>query len=63
MILPFDIFHVMKNEEPLWIEAAPTMEEARARVTELGESRPGEYIILSQKTGHKISIKVAGRQS
>jgi hypothetical protein len=62
MIPPFDIFRVIQDSQPLWVEPALTLEEATARVNELGKSRPGEYLIFSQKTGHKISIMVARRE-
>jgi hypothetical protein len=60
MILPFDIFQVPQDSHPLWLESASTLEEATARVNELGKFRPGEYLILSQETGQKISI-IAGQ--
>jgi hypothetical protein len=59
MIPPFDIFRVLQDSEPLWLEPASTLEEATARVNELGKFHPGEYLVFSQKTGHKISIVVA----
>ena len=62
MIPPFDIFRVTQDSQPLWLEPASTLDDAKARVIELGKSRPGEYIIFSQKTGHKISIMVARQE-
>jgi hypothetical protein len=59
LIPPFDIFHVAQDNQPVWLEPASTLDGARARVKELGKSRPGEYFILSQITGRKISITVA----
>jgi hypothetical protein len=59
MIPPFDIFRVVEGGQPLWCEPASTLEDAKARVQELGRSRPGEYLIFSQKTSHRISILVA----
>ena len=58
MIPPFDIFRVLQDGQPLWLESASTVEDARARIKKLGEFCPGEYLILSQKTGHKLSILV-----
>lgn len=40
----------------LWIEAVPELEAAKARVATLMQTTPCEYLIFSQKTGHKISI-------
>lgn len=62
MIPPFDIFRVVQGSQPLWLEPALTLDDATARVNELGKSRPGEYLIFSQKTGHKISIMVAKQE-
>src|SRR5229473_5826276 len=56
MIPRFNIFKV-ESDGPRWMEAAATMERARARVKLLATSSPGEYIIANQKTGEKISIK------
>jgi hypothetical protein len=58
LIPPFDIFQVLEDRQPLWLEAASTLDVAKARVQEMGKSAPGEYLIFSQKTGHSISIVV-----
>jgi hypothetical protein len=58
MVPPFDIFRVIKDGQPFWLEPAESLDQAKARVQELGASEPGEYLIFSQKTGHKVSIKV-----
>jgi len=41
----------------LWIEAVAELEGAKARVAAWMQTTPCEYLILSQKAGHKISIK------
>jgi hypothetical protein len=56
MIPPFDIFKV-EASELRWMEVAPDLERAKARVKILATSSPGEYIIANQETGEKISIK------
>jgi hypothetical protein len=56
MIPPFDIFKV-EASELRWMEVAPDLERAKARVKILATSSPGEYIIANQATGEKISIK------
>ena len=56
MIPPFDIFKV-EASELRWMEVAPDLERAKARVKILVTSSPGEYIIANQATGEKISIK------
>ena len=40
-----------------WIEAVADLGIAKARVAALMQAQPCEYLIFSQKTGHKISIK------
>ena len=57
MLTPFDIFECDISNEMLWIEAASDLEIAKARVAALMQAKPCEYLIFSQKTGHKISIK------
>jgi hypothetical protein len=59
MIPPFDIFRVTQDNQPIWVEPASTLEDARARVMELGEFYPGEYFIFSQQTGNRIAMTVA----
>ena len=54
MIPPFDIFWTADGNGPIWRETLPTLDEAKARVEELGKTQPGHYLIFSQTTGHKI---------
>ena len=51
-ILTFDI-----SNEMLWIEAVADLGIAKAREAALMQAKPCEYLISSQKTGYKISIK------
>jgi len=57
MIAPFDIFRVEAPDGMLWIEAAADFDIAKARLAVLMLVKPSEYLIFSQRTGHKISIK------
>ncbi len=57
MIAPFDIFRVDEADGMSWIEAVAELEAAKARVAALMQVKPCEYLIFSQKTGNKISIK------
>jgi hypothetical protein len=57
MVPLFDIFKADAEGSVSWIEAAPDMETAKARVHALTVSSPGEYLVCSEKTGAKISIK------
>jgi hypothetical protein len=52
----FDIFRIETNGGVLWIESAATLENAKARVQELGMRSPGEYLLLNQETGNKLVI-------
>ena len=63
MITPFDILGFDISNEMLWIEAAADLGIAKARVAALMQAKPCEYLIFSQKTGHKISIKPTNGQS
>ena len=57
MIAPFDIFKVEAPGRALWLEAAQEFEVAKARVRNLMVTSPAEYVIYSQRTGNKVSIK------
>jgi hypothetical protein len=57
MIAPFDIFLTEAGGSLRWLEAAETLEAAKARVQELALCSPGEYVLLDQRTGNKIVIK------
>ena len=56
MIPPFDILKV-ESIGPRWMEPAADLERGKARVKVLAASSSGEYIIVSQRTGEKISIR------
>jgi hypothetical protein len=43
----------------LWVETAPTMEEAKARIRRRAIHSPGEYIILCHATGNKFVVNAA----
>jgi hypothetical protein len=57
MIAPFDIFRLNAPDDMWWIEAAADLDIAKSRVAVLMLEKPCEYLIFSQVTGHKISIK------
>jgi hypothetical protein len=60
MTPPFDIFQTETSGGVRWLEAAATLEDAKARVEELAARSPGEYLLLNQKTGNKLVIKLNG---
>jgi hypothetical protein len=43
---------------PRWIDSFPNHEAAIARAKELAKTKPGEYFIVSQKIGHKQTVKL-----
>ena len=51
-----DIFQVESGGSVRWLKTANNIEEAMARVQDLGLHSPGEYIILDQQTGNKLVI-------
>jgi hypothetical protein len=57
IIPPYDIFEILNNGVR-WIEAVDTLDTARARVAELKETKPAEYLIVNQRTGITIRVSV-----
>ena len=58
-----DIFQVEINGRLLWQGLAATIEEAKERVQGLQTRSPGQYMIMSLKTGSKFLINSDGRAS
>lgn len=56
MIYPFDIFQAETGGSVSWLEAAKTLEDAKARIQELALLSPGEYVVLNQNTGTKLVV-------
>ena len=57
MTTPFDIFENEKSGAVIWLGSAATIEEAKARIRELGVRSHTEYLVLNQQTGNKMVIK------
>jgi hypothetical protein len=55
-VLPFRIYKVQNDGGLHFIEAVPTLDEARMRVRELGGVWPGEYVIDNEETGQRIYV-------
>jgi hypothetical protein len=53
---PFRIYKVQSDGDLHFIEALPTLEEAKTRVIELGEVWPGEYAIDNEETGERVFV-------
>lgn len=60
MSQPFDIFKIVKDGDPVWLEAAESLDAATTRVNALRESAPGDYMIFSQRTGKRIVFTARG---
>jgi len=54
----FDIFRIDDAGQAVWQDAALTLDDAIARVQQLGSSSSGEYFIRSQKTSVDVSLTV-----
>lgn len=63
MISIFDIFQSEADGDVLWVETAPTMEEAKARIRQRAIHSPGEYIILCHATGNKFVVNAGSPHS
>jgi len=57
MIPPFDIFRIDREGQLLWQETAETLSQARLRVKMLRLRQKSDYVIYSQKSGHKSIIR------
>jgi hypothetical protein len=55
---PFDIFENEKSGTVLWVGSAVTIEDARSRIQKIAQRSPCEYVVLNQKTGNKVVIKI-----
>ena len=54
----FDILKIHIDGNPLWVEAAETLDTAKTRVRELLRLDPAtEFIIFNQQTQDTISVK------
>jgi hypothetical protein len=60
MLQVFSIFKTGKDGEFVLLETSETLEDAMGRVAALRESAPSDYVILSARTGKKITITATG---
>ncbi len=59
--VPFRVFKVQSDGDLHFVEAMQTFEDAKGRVSELGDVWPGEYIIDDEGTGKRVSITAGGQ--
>lgn len=55
MIAPFDVFK-QYGDGMVWFAKAATLEEAHTLIKAKARTMPGQYIILSEKTGNKTVV-------
>jgi hypothetical protein len=53
---PYDILRMDELGTPIWIEAVASLEIAKARVSELAQRSPSEYVIF-----HSASSKIVAK--
>jgi hypothetical protein len=56
MSQPFDIFRIFNDGTRLWLESAPSLEDAKQRVKRLLASHPSDYLIFCHDTQDEILI-------
>jgi hypothetical protein len=52
----YDIFRVDTDGTPVWLGPANTLNDARARIQQLGATEPGDYFIVNQTTAEMIVL-------
>jgi hypothetical protein len=56
--LPFFIYTVQGDGELHFVVAVQTLDDAKERVRELGETWPGEYVIYNEETGERVFVSM-----
>jgi len=63
LIAPFDIFRVNAEDGALlWCATADTLESAKQRVQDLSATHRGQFVIVSLKTGRRLTIDPTNAQ-
>jgi hypothetical protein len=60
VVSPFDILRRHANGSFIWLESAPDLAAAQARMRELSVESPGEYFVFDQNT-QQIVAKLSTR--
>ena len=47
---------LLDGGELQFVEAVPSLEDAKRRIEALAESKPGQYIIYNDETGERVSV-------
>jgi len=56
MTASFDIFQEDTVGTVLWLGSTASLDDAKARAQELALRSPGKYLVLDQRTGHRLVI-------
>ena len=51
----YDIFKRNERGIPVWVEAAKDPDTAKARIIELCQASPGQYLVFHSRTGRMIT--------
>jgi hypothetical protein len=57
--MTYDIFRDLPESGPIWIEAVQGLEDARARLVKLLETRPGDYFVYDPIAAKIVVATVA----
>jgi hypothetical protein len=55
----FRIYKAQVDGELQFLQGLPTLEDAKARVRELGKHWPGDYVIENDETGERAFIDIS----
>jgi hypothetical protein len=59
--VPFPIFKLQSDGDLHFVAAVQTLDAAKARVQELGELWPGEYVIHNDETGERVIVSTTDK--
>lgn len=51
----YDIFKRNEQGTPVWMDKAPDLRSAKARIIQLSRVAPGQYLVIHSLTGRTIS--------
>jgi hypothetical protein len=56
LTLPYDIFRKLPDGTPIWIEAVASLDMAKARLSNLRDHEPGDYIVYDASHSRFIAV-------
>jgi hypothetical protein len=60
METPVDIFRIEADGQMMWLGAADSLGEAKARVQEFAKTWAADYMIVNLKSGLRLTIAAGG---